>query len=356
MNTKAFTRIRTLSLSSSKNRFLQKHGIGFLNIAQFLGAFNDNLFKFLTTFLLIDLWGKEFSSTVVFWIGIVYILPFLLFSTVAGALADKFSKQKLIVLMKLFEVFIILASFFIYKAKWVLGSYGLVFLLSLQSALMGPAKYSIIPEIVRKDQVFKANSLITSFTYLSIILGTFFASFVTQITMRNFTLATLFCLAVAVIGFIASLYIPPTVAGKHVKKIRLNVFSQVVHTLKYCRKTPTLILAVLGSGFCLFIGAYFQLNIIPFAIDVLNLSEIGGGYLFLCVSVGIALGAYLAGRCSKKRCTARPFLLCISLDAFSLCSDVLHGIDGHKLCYYTLFIWILWWFVCSSFRDLHSIL
>lgn len=300
--------MRTISFrqklgSFSLNRedgFTGKHPLGFHNLAQLLGAFNDNLFKFLVTFFLIDLLGKESAGDIMFFVSVSYVLPFLLFASSGGIMADRFSKQRLVVFLKGFELIIVLASFFAFGMKSPIGCYSLVFMIALQSALMGPSKYSIIPELVRKDQIPKANGLITASTYLAIIFGTFLASFLTQVTERNFLVANSACLIAAIIGFIASLYIPYTTPRRSKQRTSPFFVVQTVRTLKYCKRTPRLVLAVLGSAFFLFIGAFIQINIVPYAMNVLALSDVGGGYLFLCASVGIAAGASLGGRACKK--------------------------------------------------------
>ena len=104
--------MRTLSLPKklrpfSLNRedgFSGKHALGFHNLTQFLGALNDNLFKFLVTFFLIDLLGKGSAEDVMFFVSVSYVLPFLLFASIGGIMADRFSKQRLVVLLKALEV------------------------------------------------------------------------------------------------------------------------------------------------------------------------------------------------------------------------------------------------------------
>jgi len=292
-------KVRTLSLNRGVG-FIGRHNLWFLNIAQFFGALNDNLFKFLTIYLLIDLKGIEASSDILFLIGIAFVLPFLLFSSVAGVLADRFSKQKVIVLLKALEVVIIIVGFvaYAYKIPWL--CYSLVFALSMQSALMAPSKYGIIPELVRKEQIPKANGLITAFTYLAIIFGTVLASAMTQVTGRNFLLAISGCFLVAVVGFFASLYIPHTEAERNKQKISLMILPQIYKTLKYCKRTPRLVLAVFGSAYFMFIGGFVQLNIIPFSMQFLGLSEECGGYLFSVMAIGIAMGSACAGRACKR--------------------------------------------------------
>lgn len=283
-----------------RQSFYERHAIHFLNIAQFLGVVNDNFFKYLIVFLFIDLKGIEASPIILTWVGIVYVLPFLLFSSGAGVLADKFSKQRMIILLKFTEVIIMALGVvaFLFKSDW--ASYTLLFLLSMQSAFFGPPKYSIIPELVKQEHIPKANGLITSFTYFGIIVGTFLASFLTQVTDKNFPLSAGIGTVLAALGFFASVFIPKTVSKHSKKRINPFFFYEIYKNLKFASKTPYLLAAIFGSASFLFIGAYFQLNVIPYAVQSMGYTEVAGGYLFLLTAVGIAIGALLAGKLCKQ--------------------------------------------------------
>lgn len=290
--------------------FFEKHAIQFLNVSQFLGVVNDNYFKYLIVFLFIDLKGIAASPVILTWVGIVYVLPFLLFSSAAGVLADRFSKQKMIIFLKFTEVIIMFLGIIaiLFKSDW--ASYSLLFLLSMQSAIFGPPKYSIIPELVKQEHIPKANGLITSFTYFGIIVGTFLASFLTQITGKNFPLSAGVGTVIAVIGFIASIFIPVTEPKRSKKRVNPLFIYEIYKNLQYAARTPHLLVAIFGSASFLFIGAYFQLNVIPFAVQSMSFTEVAGGYLFLLTAVGIAIGALTAGRISYHR--AEIGMACLS--------------------------------------------
>jgi acyl-[acyl-carrier-protein]-phospholipid O-acyltransferase/long-chain-fatty-acid--[acyl-carrier-protein] ligase len=291
---RAFSRIPSFSKAD-------KHALTYLNTTQFLGVINDNVFKFVMAFLLIDTLGHSKASSILSATGAIYVIPFLLFSSSAGILADKFSKQKLLVVMKMAETMLMVLAVFAFATKSVWGCYSLLFCLSTHSAMFGPSKYGIIPELVPAESVSKANGIITSFTYLAIIVGTFLASFLTEITHRHFVMIAIFCLFVAAGGLFSALAIKQTVAQGSHKKINFLFVREIYKTLLYTRTIRHLLPAIFGSSFFLLIGAFTQLNIIPFALQSLNLSEVAGGYLFLATALGITLGAYLAGKASRKR-------------------------------------------------------
>lgn len=272
----------------------------YLNITQFLGAMNDNIFKLLIIYFFIEMEGIERSHVVLATTGAIFVLPFLLFSSSAGILADRYSKRNIIVLTKTLELCIMILGLLSFTYSSKIGSYCTLFLLATHSALFSPSKYGILPELLPPDKISKANGLMTSCTYLAIILGTFFASFILDVTARNFIVASIFCIFISSIGVLASMcikYTPPS--GSH-KELNTHFLSDIYATLKTARQHPSLLAAMLGSSFFLFIAAYTQLNMIPFAVTSLHLTDVQGGYLFLLTAIGIGTGSIVSGKISGR--------------------------------------------------------
>lgn len=251
--------------------------------------------------MIINIQGQENANWVLSMAGGVFVIPFLLFSSAAGVLADRIPKRSIIIVTKIAEILVMSASVVTAYFQSVLGSYMLLFFMAMQSAVFGPSKYGIIPELVDNRKISTANGLLTSFTYLAIIVGTYFASFITQITHKNFTIASCFCVAFAVLGFFASLGIVKTPAKGTKKRINPFFLYEIYQSLKIAYGYQHLVTAIFGSAFFLFIGGFTQLNIIPFAMQSLGLSAEWGGYLFLFTAIGIALGAICAGKISKDQ-------------------------------------------------------
>ncbi len=265
-----------------------------------MGVLNDNLFKILIVFLLIGIYGTAEASSVLAKVGATFVLPFLLFSQTSGILADKVSKKKITVGVKWLELFIAIVGVFVFFYQLAWAAYVMLFLMATQSAIFGPAKYGIVPELVEKDQIAKANGSLTASMYLACIIGTFLASFLTDMTDKHLTFAVLFCVLVAVVGLLSSFKIQPTPKIGTEKKLNTFPLKELYQTLKESTKRPFLITAIVSSSFFLFVAAFIQLNIIPFAIQRLNLDETKGGYLFLFSAIGIASGSFLAGKLSKR--------------------------------------------------------
>ncbi|HXU59433.1 MAG TPA: MFS transporter, partial [Verrucomicrobiae bacterium] len=146
-----------------------------LFVTQFLGAFNDNLFKnafiILVTFSLAQAAGVNGQLMVTLATGI-FILPFFLFSATAGRLADKFEKQRIIHVIKAAEVAIMLLAAFAFSLGSITFLMIVLFLMGVHSTFFGPLKYGILPVHLRPEELLSGNALIEAATFLAILLGT----------------------------------------------------------------------------------------------------------------------------------------------------------------------------------------
>jgi len=286
---------------SASSPDVSRHRRSFLafNTAQFLGAMNDNILKLLIILLLIRVQGAERAGVITAAVGAAFVLPFLLFSAPAGALADRLRKSRIIVALKAVEIVVTALAVGAFALGWHQGLYAVVFLMATHSAFFAPAKYGVIPELADRDRLSRANGLVESFTYLAIILGTVLASALTQATGERTWLAALFCLGVAVAGFWSASAMAPTPEGEAARPIAL-LPTQIVRTLLGCRRDRHLMLALIGQAFFMFAGAFAQLNLIAYGIQEMGLAEAHSGYLFLAAALGIGLGSLLAARLSGR--------------------------------------------------------
>ena len=183
----------------------------FLNITQFSGALNDNIFKLLMMMFLATGLTVEQTNSVTAKVGAVFVIPFLLFLALAGKVADRFSKRNIIVGTKLAETAIMISGFLAFYLGSTAGLYITLFFMASQSAFFSPAKYGIIPELVGDDNISRANSYIEAMTYLAIVFGTAGAPFILQkMTGGSYTIAALFCVAFSLVGIVLSFPIEKT--------------------------------------------------------------------------------------------------------------------------------------------------
>lgn len=271
-----------------------------LNLTQFLGALNDNIYKWLLVYLLISIKGTASANIILALSGAIFVLPFIIFSSLCGKLADNYSKTTILRAAKVLEIAIMLAGVatFTYHSEW--GSYGVLFLMAAQSALFGPSKYGILPEIFAKDQVPAANGWLSLFTNVAIIMGSFLAAWITDQTAHNFFEAGLICVAIAVIGTLTSFGIPLSPSSNQGKRLQFAFWKEIYSNFRYSLELPYLATVIIGNALFFMIAAYCQMNIIAYAINDMGLSETTGGYLFPSMAIGIGVGSLLAGSMSTK--------------------------------------------------------
>jgi acyl-[acyl-carrier-protein]-phospholipid O-acyltransferase/long-chain-fatty-acid--[acyl-carrier-protein] ligase len=278
----------------------QKSTFGWLNATQALGALNDNLYKLLVIAYLIGREGQMSAGKISATAGAIFTLPFLLFSAYAGKLADRFSKSTITVFLKFTEIAIMLVG----TAAFLLGSrfllYTVMFLTTTHSAFFSPSKYGIIPELVEQEHLARANGMVEAATYLAVITAAVFVPIIVWATGSNFIIASIVCVLVAVGGTLTSLAIKKTAPVGAKGRSSLLFFADIARTLFGIRHQRGLLLAIFASAYFLLIGVSITLVIIPYGMEKLALDQTNSMYLFLPGAIGIAAGAYLAGKISGR--------------------------------------------------------
>lgn len=275
----------------------------FHNATQFTGALNDNIFKLLVMMYLAAQLPPEQTNLVTARVGAVFVIPFLLFSALAGKLADRFSKRNIVVLAKVGEALIMTVGFIAFMAESAAGLYIALFLMAAQSAFFSPAKYGIIPELVKTEELSRANSFIEGMTYLAIVFGTAGAPFIVQrITGGSYPIAVLFCIAFAGVGILISLPIRKTPPASKDKSSKPSFFfvHDIWRTLMDIKGDKNLVMAVLASAYFLMVGGFVQLNLLAYGREVLGFDVLQSGYLFFFCAVGIGIGSFWAGKLSGR--------------------------------------------------------
>ncbi len=278
---------------------LKKFTVSFyaLTGAQFFGAFNDNMFKLLVIFQLVSLFGIEKIITVSALAGAVFVIPFLLFSFIGGFLADRYSKRTIFHWLKIAEIAIMAVGSLGFILQNPLLLYITLFLMATQSALLGPAKTGLVPEIVSEESLTRANSIMVSSTFMSIILGTGTAAVLSMITASAYQLVSVGCILVAIAGAICSYKIKETNTRSD-NQSSMKGYSQALNDIRFSKP---LLYSTIGSALFLFIGAFVQLSIIPYGMTILSLSRELASYLFLFAAIGIGAGSTVSGLLSKHR-------------------------------------------------------
>jgi len=270
-----------------------------LNISQFTGAFNDNAFKMVAAIMLVKILGQGSLPTVLAICSALFVIPFLLFSNFAGTLADRFSKRDIIIASKWMEVALLVLAIPALLSGVVWPLYTLLFLLCTQSALFGPAKRGIVPELVEDSDLSRANGFLTAATYTAIIVGTALPSLLIGYLGLNALYVIGACFALAAAGTLASYRIAHVPASGTHKKSSPWIIPDVVRAVKNLSEDRWAKQAVFGLILFGAITALFQQTLVIFGREALNLSIEKSPMLFPLAAIGIGIGALLTGYFSK---------------------------------------------------------
>jgi acyl-[acyl-carrier-protein]-phospholipid O-acyltransferase/long-chain-fatty-acid--[acyl-carrier-protein] ligase len=269
---------------------------------QFLGAFNDNLFRIVVALLAGNLAvSASGSSGYLSLVGAVFILPFFFFSGYAGHLADVFSKRDVLVVTKAFEILIMGLAFLSFLSQRIELMLGVLFLMALQSTFFSPAKYGILPEMLPDKDLSRANGLLEMSTFLAIILGTWLGGEMLAAWKDRLGLIGLVLIGIAIAGAITSLGIlrvPPSGAQK---SFQMNPWAQIWSGTKRLYTEKTLWFTVLGISYFWFLGALIQLDIILLGKEVMGLDSRWVARLGAFLAIGIGIGSLAAGRLSGDK-------------------------------------------------------
>lgn len=278
---------------------------------QFLGAFNDNFFKQALLLLLTYSAAAKLGSSVSLLnnlAAMLFILPFFLFSALAGQLADKYEKSWLTWYIKVLEVVImVLATFgLIFEIYWLL--FVALFLLGAQSTFFGPIKYAYLPQAMHQDELVGANALFQTGTSLSILMGMMVAGLFIQMDNHLYWVSAM-ALLIASLGLLASKFIPSMPAVQPNMKIDWNIWRTSMDTIKYLYSLPLLFFIIIGNSWFWFYGATFLTQTPEFSKVILNGNESVVIFLLTLFSVGVAIGSLLCKTLTKNQVSFRllPF-------------------------------------------------
>lgn len=284
--------------SDGFGRLLRDTGFRAFLWTQFLGAFNDNVYKIIVSMRAVHLAaGGHYLSLA----GAVFVLPFLLFSGYSGHLADAVPKRSVLISIKIFEIAVMLfglAAFFSTRIELMLV---VLFLMALHSTIFSPAKYGIVPEMLPAAELSRANALLEMSTFVAIVMGTSIGAFFFTLWKNqpwNMGFATL---AIAVAGLLTSFGITRVPAAGATGKFLFNPFSEVLAGTRHLLLQRQLWLSVVGISYFWFLGALFQLDLLLFGSEVLRVSDLQVGLLITSLAVGIGVGSMLSGRLSGNK-------------------------------------------------------
>lgn len=280
------------------NRFLP------LFIVQSLGAFNDNLLKSIVTVMIAyGLWdthGMDPAILVSAATGL-FILPFILFSPLAGVMSDKFDKAIMIKWIKFAEIIIAIIAIAALFTGELYFALAVLLLLGVQSAFFAPCKLAILPDHLNREELIGGNSLASTGTYLSILAGTIIGAILAPLeTGKIIGSAIIFIMAIT--GYISALRIPSAQSKAPNIKLSFNIFAKIISAISFALKQKGgVFISILGVAYFYFVAATFHAQFPNFTKQTLGADNIVLTFFMVAFSFGIAIGGLLNNKVLKGK-------------------------------------------------------
>lgn len=284
----------------AKRRFLP------LFTTQFLGAFNDNLYKsamvILVTYAVYNDEAKEATFNAI--AGGLFILPFFLFSALAGQLADSMDKARIVRFVKTAEIFIMIggaAGLILHNIPLLLAA---LFAMGVHSSFFGPIKYAVLPQHLKKDEVLGGTGLVEAGTYGGILLGTIVGGLLGR---NHAEIAAAAVLVVAAIGRAAGGAVPPAPPEPDAPPLKIDwhIIRASIRLVNGTLHIPRLFLAIVAISFFWAMGAILAAQFPPLVKNVLHADEQVATLFLAIFSVGVAVGSVLINRLLAGRVLAK---------------------------------------------------
>jgi predicted MFS family arabinose efflux permease len=270
---------------------------------QFLGAGNDNVFKFAFTVMVtyqlsVDWLPPSLAGLV---IGALFILPYVLFSATSGQLADHWEKSRLMRLVKNLEIAIMLLAAYGFWAGDVGVLLACTFLMGCHSTLFGPVKFAYMPQVLDERELVGGNGMVEMGTFVAILLGNMLGGLLVSIPEVGPMAVAVACVFFAVLGRWTAGRVPHTPRLGPPVQINWNPFTETARNLRLSVQDPVVFRSLLAISWMWFFGAVFLSQFPSFAKEVLHGDERVASLLLVVFSVGIGVGALLCEGMSRQK-------------------------------------------------------
>ena len=273
-----------------------KFGFWSLIVTQFQNAFNDNAIKFLVIFIIVaSNVPEERLGFLVFVIGGLFAIPFVLFSLTGGYFADRYSKRSVVIGTKLMEVGVMAVTIASLATGSLVAECASVFLISTQSALFGPSKYGLLPELLPERELSWGNGVLELGTFLGSITAVMAAGFLAETFLGREIWSGIVLLGCTAVGLTTALGISKVPAADAAKKFRWNPLGDLAEQIRLVRADKVLSWAVMGNTYLWFLAGLLQFTIVVYGKEALGLDLFHTSLLEAAVGVGIGIGSFAAG-------------------------------------------------------------
>ncbi|MGI4775976.1 MAG: MFS transporter, partial [Janthinobacterium lividum] len=287
-------------------------------IVQFCGCLNDSIIKnaliILVTFKLANILGTS-SQFLVLLANALFILPFVLFASLAGQIADKYEKSLLVKIIKISEIAIVLFAAYGFLCNNLIILFSCVALMGVHSTFFGPIKYSVLPDHLKKQELLGANGFVEAGTFISILIGTIIGGFHNS----NSNIVIFSSILISFIGAISSFFLPKSISASQGVKINFNIYRETASIIRYSYSKKQIYLSILGISWFWFIGAAILAQIPSLTKDILGADENVANLFLATFSVGVGLGSFGCSKILQNEITTKYlFISAIALSVFSI--------------------------------------
>lgn len=299
-------------------------------IVQFCGCLNDGIIKnsliILITYKLSNILGQS-SYSLVLLANTLFVIPFVIFASLAGQIADRYERSTIVKIIKLLEIFIVLFAVYGFTNNNLVILFLCVASMGIHSTFFGPIKYSVLPDHLKKNELLGANGFIEAGTFVSILFGTLIGGF------YNFsaTFVTVIAISISILGFVVSLFLPKSNNQNLDVKINFNILTESIEMIRYVKYKKQVYFAILGISWFWFIGAAILAQIPSLAKDTFGADENVANLFIAIFSIGVGCGSFLCNKIFKHEITTKYiFLAAVGISVFGIDLYFASGISAIK--------------------------
>ncbi len=280
---------------------------------QFLGAFNDNLYRMVVSLLIVQeaMNGGPLSIA-----AMVFIVPGIFFSGYAGFLADRFSKRTVMIIVRFISLATVILAVFALHLHNTWFMLAILFAMATETVFFSPAKYGILPEVLATTEISYANGLLQTTTYIAILLGGVVGGLLVGIWSDAVYKIGLVLMGVASLGALCSFGIPRVKEASN-RILSLNPWAEITLGMKQFFKQPLLFWVVMAIAYFWALGLTLQINLVSFGHITLNWNPFAIALMQAMLGVGIGVGSLFAGKMSGSQ--IEPGLIPLGALLMALC-------------------------------------
>lgn len=287
-------------------------------IVQFCGCLNDSILKNALIILVTYTLSNQliYSPQILVLIAnTLFILPFIVFSSLAGQIADRYERSTIVKIIKFCELAIVAFAIYGFKHNNLIVLFSCITLMGIHSTFFGPIKYSVLPDHLKKNELLGANGFVEAGTFLSILIGTIIGGFYSFSSFLIIFIASV----ISLIGFVTSFFLPKSNNSNQEIKINLNLWSETLNIIKYAYSKKQVYLAILGISWFWFIGAAILSQLPSLTKDILGSDENVANLFLATFSIGVGVGSFLCSKILKNEISTKYlFISALGLSLFGI--------------------------------------